>query len=345
MKRWKILCWMIALCDPTCLAGELDGSRIPAGTQWIAHIDLEAFKSSQLLRLALESEAGHPLPHPLDFSIPLKSENFDFSVNWDALTEVYEQFGVNPLEDLLSVTVFSAGPTPERAVVLALTTDKLDQAIDKARKFVRSESFEADGQALQRWFEEDSDKPYQFSCIERRGERRIVTAAFHLEDLLAALKVRDGDASSLKDSEAAFIPRTTSAGCFFFAAANDGALAGLDRSQRSQVARMAKSLQFEAGEHDGKTYLKLAATAASDAEARKVMQILQGASALLSLVAQSNDDRELDQFQRLVQSLDFHCEGSRFEVRFERESKDLVELIHGRATAAAEAGKTPKKYY
>ncbi|MEM0983472.1 MAG: hypothetical protein AAGI17_05950 [Planctomycetota bacterium] len=99
------------------VAGPVNLDSIPRDAQLVVHVDVEAIAGSDLFGGLLAGLA-----------------DADFDV--DGLSELREM-GINPVEDILSITVVGFDIEDEEAVVMMETTDALDRVVDQLGQMVR----------------------------------------------------------------------------------------------------------------------------------------------------------------------------------------------------------------
>ena len=93
-------------------ADGVDKSQVPAGTPFLVHLDLEGLLDSTVGKIILERVGDE-----------LLSES--------GLSEIEEELGINPLEDIKSITIFSTGGSMEHGVALVRCTARIEQAFER----------------------------------------------------------------------------------------------------------------------------------------------------------------------------------------------------------------------
>jgi len=292
-----------SLSEPA-VAGGLEPTWVSSHARWIAHVDVEAALASDLVAQAME-HGGH------------------VNVEWDELEEVQRELGIDPREDVDSVTIYSAEDDPEQAVILIVTNSKIDGALDRLERHVSSRPAAVDGFTLRRWQEDGhGDSIHTYVARKQGSDERVLLVSPDEDAIVHGVRVLRGHAASLSRADLDVAP---SPGAFVYFAAPDGMGALADEIEpASQVARLVKSLVFEAGEFGGSVFLGLTVETDDVAEARKFTQILQGASALLALISESEED--VRPLLPLLQGLQVRSDGPVVRIRFEHETAALLEL-------------------
>lgn len=286
-------------------ADRFDPRRVAQGAAWVAHVDVERLAASELYSVL--SEGG--------------------TLRLEDQVEELAELGVDPLKDLKSVTLYGVG---ERSVVMLLGNERLDGALERLKAAGEYRREELDGKPLH-VFGEDC----WVAVLAREGSTdRLVVQADDRASVKLACDVLEGRARSLGSSEAGAKRFVPGEGSMLFAAANERleALDGLELG--SNVVRLAEELVLDLGEARGELFASLALTAKDAREATQLLQVLQGATALVGLVA--GEDPEVGRVLRdLVGGLRFSTEGERVRAEFRMSTRLLLD--HLRALEVLEA--------
>ncbi len=293
---------ILVLFAAPAFSGGLDRDLVPASTRWIAHLDVEHFLRTELFQAAREHGAEDVLE----------------------LDEMRDELGLDPLEDLLSITVFAFGDRPEEAVaLLALRAEAAQRALDRAEEEEDHVFLEVDGVRLRGWTKDDRIEVYAYDA--KRGDEHFFLLCDDRSRLLDAVSVFAGDSESLADADEAHIAARPAPGSFFYAEASEG-LAGLhDLVPVSTVNDMVRGMRFDASEEEGVLELSLSLDLRDGEDAEDVAQVLQGGVALAELFArcQAPGTPGLE----LVDSLTFRNDDTRLVAEFSHASRALIEVL------------------
>ena len=156
------------------LADGVDKSQVPAETPFLVHLDLEGLLDSTIGKIILE-EAGDEL------------------LSESGLKEIEEELGINPLEDIKSITVFSTGGSLEHGVALVRCTARIEKAFERLHEEEDVRTFEQGGFKLHAI---DDAVAY----LAKDGNERIVLLSDDVSQIVKAAAVLHGEAENLADN-------------------------------------------------------------------------------------------------------------------------------------------------
>jgi hypothetical protein len=302
----KSVCLLLALLvlAPSTRAGGLDAKRVAADARWVAHFDMEALLRSKLYTELKEAEPS------IDAHIDVE--------------EMKAEFGIDPLHDLRSLTVYCAGTKSEDTVAILVGNEKLDQAEARLGALDGHRTLDVGGHLVHQFGEHD-ETWYAYVSTPAGGSDRVVVLAKGQKLLEQGLAVLDGRAANLATADGASIRAKPQAGSIVFAACSQSLaeLGEIGSEQASAIARLAQSCVLDVGEDRGELFANLAITTEKPEDALRVQQVLQGATALLSLVG--GDEGASARIQHLVAALRFESLGSMMNARFRYPVRDLIE--------------------
>ncbi|MEE8155673.1 MAG: hypothetical protein V3T53_12035 [Phycisphaerales bacterium] len=308
-------------------AGIFNPDNVSVEARWVVHLDVEALTSSEFgacLIKGLQSQEENPL------------------------TQMEAEIGINPLEDIYSLTAYGTGEPPAKgisvevtgedvsvgavarpggnAVVLAVMSDAIDALIQQlAADEQRYEKISRAGYTIHSWADEDSDaRWYLYQQPIENESRRLVLASDNSDALFEGIRVLAGDAPSLADvnRDDRQLPQP---GSMLFASVDDiGDLAGHEAA--SELLKRTKRLAVDLVEHEGTVILNISAQTDSPEAATTITQIIQGALAVATLAVDPNDD-EAAAVKALVQNLNFTTEGRRMSLEFQQPAEVLCQLL------------------
>lgn len=288
---------------------DVDRSLIPAGAQWVVHVDVSKLLGSDLFGALQEIEA-----------------DLRFEGNAD-LEEVKHRLGIDLTKDIQAITAFGLGHDPEAVVIQLHTHAAIDTAVDRLSVLAHRKPVELDGLTVDRWSEDSSgrgDQAWSYVARKAGSDQRIVLVSPDPNDLISGLETLRGEAPSLADGGSS-LGHASRGGSFLHVSAMGKLAEMVNEEPASNLARLVRTALVEVGEDEGASFVHVQVDTASDADAERVAQILQGALALASLA--SEVEPEAKQAVALLQGLDFRAEGSQLTIHLSKSTDELVELI------------------
>ncbi len=296
----------LLLLSPLATADDLDPSRVPADARWLVHVDLAAALQSELFAGLQELESD------LDFN----------GEDWD---EIRNELGIDPREDLHSVTIFGVTDDPEEAVIQIDTTVRAEQALDALKLHLQATAINGAGAQLYRWQDPDGGDTMYSHLAKRKGSNdRLLMVSSVQAALAESVRVLRGEAPSMADSGSHSLG-TPRPGAFVFVSASEILSELLAREADSHVARFVQAAEVQIGENGGNTFAHIAVKTGNRSEAQQIAQVLQGALALAGLVGQQ--EPELAAALPMLSSIQFKAEGERLTLHFERPTGELLEFL------------------
>lgn len=248
---------------------ELDLSIVPARTPFLVHVDVEGLLGCTLAETLLSMEEVR--------------DDMD-------LDQIRRELGIDPLEDVLSVTAFSSGPQfAEAGAVVVRTTDALEGAIERFR--AEGELREGRLGDLTVYGLEDG-----MAYVHRAGDERLVVISDDEDELARAIDVVRGDAPSIATSGSASLRPEPKPGAFVLVEVGEAMTALLEDhgEPASRLGKLARRFSLQVGERGGDTLFVDAELEASDLQgAQDVANILNGLKSLVSLAAGHEDVPQL----------------------------------------------------
>jgi hypothetical protein len=301
-----------ALLAAPALADRLDPARVPADALFVAHLDLEGLQQTTLWQLALASD----------------QEGVREGMN--GLDEVERELGIDLLADVRSVTLYGTKDTRDITVGLVSASARLDDALARLRQEAATATVEVDGVAVERWSEGDGplafgDVVYSWVLETRGGAERVLVVSDSAAHVARGARVVQGRVPSLAGDAGARLAARPGPDTFVFVACVEG-VPGLDTFEpSSKVAKLARGLTIHVGEARGTLYAHVVVTTASIDDALNVMDVLEGATALLRMMG--GDHGVPSSGMGLLRALEFNARGSDVVVDFEYDSRGLVEAL------------------
>ncbi len=298
--------------DPPAPVAAPDGlkrAQVSADADWVVHVDIRGLLASGfgvLLDEAMSSD--------------------------DDFAEVQRELGLDPRRDIASVTVYGTADDPERPVILVAGDAALDRALDHVAGKAFRRTIDLDGVSVDRWSEDEHEDEAVYTYLARRAgsEQRLLVASPHAAGVAQGLAVLRGESASLADDDGDFgASASPSAGAFAFVAVREGFSRLEDIDPSSRVAQLVQSAVVEAGEFQDEAFVRVSVTAPNATDANQIATILQGGSALLTLVAQSEE--EARPLLPLVQGLSITADGPSVTVKAHHPTARLIEMARDAA--------------
>lgn len=295
-------CLILSLV-PRASADVLKKQTVPEKARWVAHLDIESLARSQLLQ-------------------GLKEQGLQKEMETAFADE--ELAGVDPLQDVRSVTIFNSTDDDDRTVILVRASDKADALLARHQKMDGYHTVDIGGRKLHAWGgSEGGDHGVAYVARVDGGTDRLVVFGEDTESVSHAIDVVEGKQKSLADSDAAAFRRGPSDGAILYAAAIEPIAALGENPATSTVARLAQAWRLEIGEHRGTLYGDLWLKTESSEDAAKLQQVLQGATALIGLMAPEVGPR----LSSFLSGLSFQASGTDVTATFRCAIADLMDLV------------------
>lgn len=301
----------LILTSPLVAADEYDPGKVPADTRWMVHIDFES---------VLEAKIFQHLGVNLDDMIAEIEEEDEYQM-------VRSQLGMDPLRALRSLTLYSPEADPETAVLQVHIEGDLSALVGMGREQDNYAPRIVDGVELHRWQEgNESFFAYVHTTDHRtEGLQNRVLISNDGSRISQAARVLRGESKSIAQVDDAPISVRPSAGSMVFVAANANFEDYVDIPQASALAKSAKSFVLEIGETGERSFIHATVEAEATREAKRMVDVIRGASALLSLVGPEED--WVDPALEFLDALDVRQRDNEVTLRFEYNTEDLVELL------------------
>jgi hypothetical protein len=273
MNRLSSLLAVLVLLAPPAVADVLQKSRIPAGARWIAHLDVQAMRSSKLYALVREESANDGTDEVAD-----------------GLAEFRMFAGLDPTQDFESVTLYSVSFSEKGCVALLAGGAKIDGALEKMKTLENYRTTPVQGHVLHTWG--DLGDTWYASVHRVSGsEDRVVVASQDPAQVVRGLSVLAHESESLAEAAQPAIRATPAASSILFAAAGES-LDELGRIEPvSAVAKLTKAVVLDVGEDRGALSARVSLDTRTPEDAQRIHQVLQGAVALVGLAGATGTTR------------------------------------------------------
>jgi hypothetical protein len=280
----KLLTALIAipLLSLPARAGGIDRTQVDAQAKWVAHLDIEAFRSTQLF-------------------LEIKAADKEGEIE-KGLAKVASEHGIQLFDDVFSVTAYGTALGDEHGVVIVQANAHVEAALAQWQQKSGATAMRIGERDCIQWGEHGG-----FSCLRvTTGERRVVVLAKSQADLGQALDVLDKQRPALDSQPQSELFAAPAAGTFAFVAASGileefAGAHGHDVQQVSAMARLAKGLRLELGESSGSLFLDLRLRTEKPEDAQRIQKIADGLLALPGLLQGDSEVGEV--LERLTQAI------------------------------------------
>ncbi|MBL7132908.1 MAG: hypothetical protein ISS78_02310 [Phycisphaerae bacterium] len=241
--------------------GPLRKQQVSANAKWVAHLSVEDLVKSGMGKYILEKANGEQ-------SIEARMNAFA------------KLFGLNPLTDLESITLYAENFEPSGGVAIIqakMDQEKLLQLLLLNKGYVKSKYGD---RPVHRWIQKRKGKKDNGVRFGTFYSDKVVVIARTEQVLKHAIDVLDGKAANFSKAKTDFLPKAPK-GTFLIAAATD-----LPTKIHKRRAAMLKNISagwLVAGQGDKTVFLKASVTANTEDNAALIQQVANGFLALAQL--------------------------------------------------------------
>ena len=322
-------------------AGDFQPKRVAADARWLAFVNVEGILKSELGKFVTE--------HGGEIGLEFGEGDMD---------EIEAEFGINPLVDLHSVTVYGEGNPEENKNVVAVleTTAAIDEAIAQLTGAAAAQKAEkAKG--------DDDDNNGDITTIELNGHKvhvisdgdqttylqvrpgatsadRVVIVSLNREWMTKGLSVLDGKAASLASADKPAMNFKPVDGTLAFAVCSDLSWIEMDDDEdeaASAIIKGSKGIEAAYGESGGDLFIHLQLDTGSKEDAQNLSDIARGLVAMARLAG--SKEPELKPLMEPMRSLELKTEGNAIILNLKHNTGEFIKALN----AMAEAGKKAEK--
>jgi hypothetical protein len=305
MNRLNLSLIAVLLLAPAAMADGLQKNRVPAGVKWVAHLDVEALKSSTLYDVVHE-EAGKNGANELDAG----------------LSQIKLFAGLDPTVDFKSVTVYGTSKSEKSCVALLSGNAKVDDALVKLKSESNYRTTPVQSYMLHTWGD-DHGTWYAYVAHRDGADERVVLASQDSTELARGIALVEQGGESLADAGRSDLAVKPARGSILFAAAStDWIELGNDRPG-SAVARLAKTMTIDVGEDRGTLWAHAVLDARTAEDAQRIQQVLQGVLALAGLVGGDEHEQARSSLQHIADALHLSVADTRVDASFRYDTREL----------------------
>lgn len=302
-KLMMVLMVSVLLAAVPVLGGPLVKSRVSGSANWVAHVDIERFNSTQIGRLIREE---------------LRNQGME-----EELTNFANVFSFHPLDDVLNVTIYGQDQKPEKAVVLIEAKFDKERLLTVLRFNPSYEEAEYGDIVIHSWVDEKKQDPNDSNVGRMYGcfyNDELVVMGAGLEAVKQAVDVLNGSAENA--ASGVFNQASLNAkGAFLQVAANNvGEVVG--EEPEAAALKQTDELSLAIGEFEGNFYVDLDLKAKAEEAAQAISKILDGIIAFATLAGE-----EQPKLAELAKKVELSCVQNTIQIRFKASSETVFSFL------------------
>jgi len=309
LRRLAPIVLLAAASAPVSAEG-LRPDRVPAEARWLVHFDVERFVASEfwgVLRELAEVEGVADLD--------------------DAMGDLRDELGIDPLADVRAVTLFGSDLAEEQVVVLAVVRGGVGAAIERLEREGEVRRTRREGLEILSFGDGDG-----FGHVRpvRGSDDQLVLMAGDAAGLVRSARVLDREAPSLSGEANPALRRRPSKGSILYVSASEGLPGTADFEPAAQLTELVQALEFDLGESRGELQVHVGLIARTAEDARSISDVIEGLLALARLgVGQALEGSSL---RYLLDEFDVATNGGEVRIDFQYDVAallaELTESIH-----------------
>jgi len=264
-RTLTILVTLLPIAVGTATAGELQRSEIAPSADWVAHVNVEAFRNSDLGKLIMSQLVSQEIEQKLQSFATI--------------------FSFNPLTDIRDVTLYGKGQDRSNAVAVIEGRFDKNQLLALVRLNAQYQEIPHKGTTLYRWVHEDPKAPEKagqlmYGCFCGDNQVMISSGFDALKQGVDTIQGGPGASAGLLKQ----IPEVQGTTFVQVVAADVGRMAGQD--PKAAMLRQTKSLGLAGGQSGEKVFVELHLRGESAEVADSMTKMIQGLIALAQLSSQ-----------------------------------------------------------
>jgi hypothetical protein len=306
----------LGLAAGPAFAAPLQRSEVNPAANWVAHVDLEAFRNSAIGKLVLTELENSGLNQKIE--------------------QFMTVFSFNPLRDIRDVTLYGNGQDRSNAVVVVEGQFDTQKLLSMLRLNSQYQEIPYKGSTLHRWQQEPkpgrqpADNQMMYGCV-CDGNRIVMGSG--LDAVQQAVDTLKGQASGASSGLLGQIPEGPNKVFAQVAAVGVGQIVGQD--PKAALLKQTESLALSLGENSDKVFGELSLTGQSAEAADSMTKVIQG----LIAFAQLNGERP--QLAELAKSLSVSQADKTTQVRFEAPAQTVYRFLKSQWEQRQKQGQQP----
>jgi len=302
-KLMMVLMVSVLLAAVPVLGGPLVKSRVSGSANWVAHVDIERFNSTQIGRLIREE---------------LRNQGME-----EELTNFANVFSFHPLDDVRNVTIYGQDQKPEKAVVLIEAKFDKERLLTVLRFNPSYEEAKYGDIVIHSWVDEKKQDPNDSNVGRMYGcfyNDELVVMGAGLEAVKQAVDVLNGSAENA--ASGVFNQASLNAkGAFLQVAANNvGEVVG--EKPEAAALKQTDELSLAIDEFEGNFYVDLDLKAKAEEAAQAISKILDGIIAFATLAGE-----EQPKLAELAKKVELSCVQNTIQIRFKASSETVFSFL------------------
>lgn len=281
------------------LAGPLPRTQVPAEAKWVVHLDVEQFAPSQTCKFLMSGQGG--------------------TKSLQALLNHYQTLlGIDPLKDLLGLTLYGSELTGDRGTALICGALNHQAIIRQLSTYPQYATRSYGKLTLHTWMDRTTGRPL-WACFQTT---RLLILASDENSVLAAVATLNGTRPNLtaaKPPAALPIPAVRE-GTFFLAATKGYAGAHVD-PVKALILRSTDSASLQLAEKAGTVDGQILLKASSPESADQIHQILNGLMVSATLTDSASPLARLASMSEVAQ------EGQQVSLRVRCPARDAADIL------------------
>ncbi len=333
------------LASAPALAGDFQPKRVAADARWLAFVNVEGILKSELGKFVTE--------HGGELGLEFGEGDME---------EIEAEFGINPLEDLRSVTVYGEGNPEENMNVVAVleTTAAIDEAIAKlsgAAADQKGDKAKGDDDDD----DDDDDEKGDITTIDLNGQKvhvisdgdqttylqvrpgatsadRVVIVSLNREWMAKGMDVLDGKAASLASADKPAVKFKPADGTLAFAVCSDLSWIEMDDDEdeaASAIIKGSKGVEAAYGESGGDLFIHLQLDTGSKEDAQNLSDIARGLVAMARLAG--GKEPELKPLMEPMRSLELKSDGNSIILNLKHDTGEFIKALNAMAEVSKKA--------
>lgn len=292
MAATAILCWAGIV-----QAGPLDKKNVAADAKWVAHVNLDAARSSQVVQKFFQQCLK---------DLPGAKERFH---------QLAHECGLEQCTKMHGITAYGSDLGSHGKVVI-LHADWDTKALQKKAEKAPDHKLADHGKHKIHTFTAHKGTKHAHEVAASLFKPDILVLASSQKRLTAALDVLDGKGANLAGSKSLLTAKVSEGTILLFRALE---LKDSKAAKRHPALGLINSFCYEKGEHDGKWFGNVTVAADSHGTAEKVRKVIEGYGAWLSLHSHKSP-----WFVDLLNKTKLTVDGNAVQVKFEEKADALA---------------------
>ncbi len=254
------LCAGIAAAAQIALAGSLSKSQVSANAKWVVHLDMERFVPSQTCRLLQQDKA--------------KGAEFQ-----SLLTHYRNLLGVDPLKDLIQVTLYGEEVSGSRGVALISGSLNPKYTVQRLTGYPKYQSKPVGKLTLHTWRDSSGSRELN-ACFY---SSRLLLIGSDERAVLGAVAILEGDQPSLGSRKSPGLVFPAGGGGVFLTAVTKGYAGSPQDPLKALILRNTDTAVVQVAENKGLVDANMVLAAISPEAAFQIHQIMNGLMVSASL--------------------------------------------------------------